>query len=231
MMDSLLLGLDSIADSCERVFISPVDVPVVKVETVRELAEISGQFVRPIYDGVAGHPVLLDTSVVPMVREYSDLGLQRAIEKCGITATDVDVVDEGVLMESNTTEEYSKILKYQHRTTGKSQPIKLELKLALCADERFFTSDTAKLFELIETTGSLESASAAMHISYSDGQNIIKLIKDQLGVEIIENTNTGCRLTDDGKQLLSKFQQMISEISKDSADIFNKYFSGGNLHG
>jgi DNA-binding transcriptional LysR family regulator len=70
-----------------------------------------------------------------------------------------------------------------------------------------------------------------MHISYSDGQNIIKLIKDQLGVEIIENTNTGCRLTDDGKQLLSKFQQMISEISKDSADIFNKYFSGGNLHG
>lgn len=120
MMDSMILGFDEVQDKCERVLITPVDVPVVVPDTVKLLLNSDGGFVRPVFGGKAGHPVLLKTELIPKIKEYSNEGLNKAILNSGIGYTDIAVPDEGVLMESNTPEEFEKILEFQSgRKAGK----------------------------------------------------------------------------------------------------------------
>ena len=57
MFDSVRLGLAAMGDSCEKILLTPADVPLVQPDTVRTLLAQRGDCVRPLYHGQPGHPL------------------------------------------------------------------------------------------------------------------------------------------------------------------------------
>ena len=70
MFDSAKLGLERLADRCDRVFFTPVDIPSFTDRTVTLEMQMMDEFpsasvIVPVYDGKGGHPVLIDTKILP----------------------------------------------------------------------------------------------------------------------------------------------------------------------
>jgi len=112
MFDSLCIGLRALGEDYGRVLVSPVDVPAVKADTVLRLLETEGDFVRPIFEGRPGHPVLLSAGIIGDILAYGgEGGLRGAMDALNIKPTDVETDDEGVSVDADTPEDYAKILK------------------------------------------------------------------------------------------------------------------------
>lgn len=109
--DSLRLALARLEGRCDRVLVSPADIPLVEPETVKALLRTPGDFVRPVFRGCGGHPALLSAGLIPELLGYegSD-GLRGAIRKIGCAVQSVTVEDGGVLMDNDTPEDFSKTL-------------------------------------------------------------------------------------------------------------------------
>ncbi len=116
MFDSLCMALRSLHMERGRVLISPVDAPAVKKSTLAKLMASEGEFIRPVFDGKPGHPVVLDAKRISEILAYGgEGGLRGAIEALGISASDVETDDEGVCMDADTPEDYEKILTLAER--------------------------------------------------------------------------------------------------------------------
>lgn len=112
-LDSLRLGLRALDGRCQRVLISPADVPLVERDTVAELLLRNGAFVRPVYHGQGGHPVVLDAGLIPWIEAFSgDGGLHGAIESAGVAVCDVPVEDRGVTLDSDTPQDFAALLQW-----------------------------------------------------------------------------------------------------------------------
>lgn len=113
MLDSVKLGLEELNGHCGAVFITPVDVPMFRPETLAEMLEtmeITGaQIVLPTCKGRHGHPVLLRADVIPEVLSYSGKGgLKTATVQ--FDAVDAETDDEGTLLDIDTPQDYDKLL-------------------------------------------------------------------------------------------------------------------------
>lgn len=116
MFDSLSIGLRALEGHCDKLFISPVDVPAVKPETIDMLLAADGDFVRPMYKGKPGHPILLNAALIPAILSHGgEGGLRGALDALGIKPTDVITEDEGVSMDADTPEDYRYILELMDR--------------------------------------------------------------------------------------------------------------------
>ena len=140
MLDSLLLGLEGLPEDVRRVLVSPADIPLVEQQTVDALLAAEGDFVRPLFQGTPGHPVVLSRSLLPALRSYGgEGGLKGAVGALGIPVTDVAVDDRGTALDSDTRDEYAALLKYRRQQTNRPQPLQLDLHLGLQAETGFFT--------------------------------------------------------------------------------------------
>lgn len=118
-LDSLKLGLLQLHGRCNRVMISPVDVPLVKIETVKELLVLEGDFIRPLYQGEPGHPVILDAKWIDYIVNYNGQGgLKGAMESSDCVLISHEVKDEGVILDNDTKEDFGRLLRYsEHEQT------------------------------------------------------------------------------------------------------------------
>lgn len=113
MLESLIIGLDAISEKCEKILVSPSDVPLVRPETVDDIIKTDGKFVRPVYRGRPGHPVLLGAEIVPIVRSYKgEGGLRGAVEASGIEIIEMATDDFGVTFDADTKEDYAKMIEF-----------------------------------------------------------------------------------------------------------------------
>lgn len=107
MFDSLCLGLRALPDDCEKILLTPGDVPLVRVRTIRALLAADAGFVSPICAGKRGHPVALDAGWRDAVLHYSgDGGLQGAVRALHIPTVEVEVEDEGMTHDLDTPADY-----------------------------------------------------------------------------------------------------------------------------
>lgn len=114
-LDSLRLGLRALKGRCQRILISPADVPLVERDTVAKLLSCDGAFVRPVYCGQGGHPVVLDAALIPWIEAFSgDGGLRGAIESARVSVCDVPVEDRGVTLDNDTPQDFEALLQW-HR--------------------------------------------------------------------------------------------------------------------
>jgi len=228
MLDSLLLGLEQL--KAERVLISPADIPLVKEETVRQLLETQGPFVRPLYRGTPGHPVVLSTDILPMLRSYSGKGgLNGAVEAFQIPITDVAVEDQGTALDSDTRDDYAALLKYRRKDTNRPQPLQLDIQVCLQAETSFWNPGCAQFLELVQTTGSMLSACQCMHMSYSKGWTTINEIERQLGRPVLirnqgGSSGGGSELTELGVKFLNAYRNLQRDIASYSQQAFQRCF-------
>ena len=119
MFDSAKLGLTYMKSLCDRIFFTPVDVPLFTANTVQRLMDNDAPLVTPVCAGKQGHPLLISSSLVDrIVTDCGDDGLKGTIARTGIPMTHVEVDDPGVLQDADTPEEFQALLKlHRQRST------------------------------------------------------------------------------------------------------------------
>jgi molybdate transport repressor ModE-like protein len=231
MYDSVLLGLSEIYSNCRRIFVAPADIPLVRLHTARKMLDVNADVVIPVCNGAKGHPVLIDSSVVPLIEKlvHPD-GFDEAIDSLGVAVELLEVDDEGVIFSADVPQDYTRLLRYNAAIgdDGRVRP-RLEFKLQIALDEPIFDSASARFLELIQLTGSMQMACSCVHMSYSKGWNTINHIEKQLGIPVLRRMRGGAegggsRLTAEGEELLRRFQGMKCEISKQGDEIFRNWF-------
>ena len=235
MLSSLILGLSALPLDTDRVLISPADVPLIYPQTLEALLAAKGDFIRPVFQGHRGHPVLMNYRILPQLEQYRGKGgLRGAIRACGITPQDVDVDDKGITMGCDVRDEYTQLLLYHREETQKTQPLQLDLRVFLQAETSFWNASTAQFLSLIETTGSIRSACACMHMSYPNACSTINEAERQLGYPLLVRNaggpnGGGSELTPEGKAFLYAWRSMQSELLEQGNRIFQKYFPDGRV--
>lgn len=230
MMDSLLMGLAALPADTRRVLVALADVPLVKDETIEALLAAPGAFVRPVCGKRGGHPVLIDYALYPHIKAYTGKGgLRGAAADSGVQVVDVPVDDRGVTLDGDTRAGYEKLLKYNREETNRPQPLQLDLQLGLRAETAFWTATTAQFLELIAATGAMLSACQCMHISYTKGWTMINEAERQLGYPLLQRSQGGSggggsELTEQGHELLARWQAMQAELQAAGQAAFQKYF-------
>jgi molybdenum cofactor cytidylyltransferase len=107
MYQSICAAVAQLA-GCNGFFLLPVDIPLVRPPTVAALsAAFDGESVlHPCFDGLRGHPPLIPARYIPDILAHDGSGgLKAVLEKR--QGRDIAVWDRGILMDADTTEDFS----------------------------------------------------------------------------------------------------------------------------
>jgi nicotine blue oxidoreductase len=110
-LSSLVCGLSAAGPAVRGVAVMPVDIPLVRVETVaavRSAFERSGApIARATYRGRHGHPVIFGSEVFDELRRADpNVGAKAVVRAYADAVLNVDVDDEGVLCDVDTPANY-----------------------------------------------------------------------------------------------------------------------------
>jgi len=113
MAESVRIGLHATDASSTGVMVCPSDHPLVTAETYKILLQAHGQeagrILIPCFNGRKGHPVLFPKDVIQAV--FSGMNLREVMNASAQKVRLVQVMDEGVLFDMDTREDYENILK------------------------------------------------------------------------------------------------------------------------
>ena len=133
MFDSVKMGLSALRARGEKtgtfpdgVFFTPVDVPAfsgITMELEKTLLKEKGVLaVKPVCDcrlqpgkngRAEGHPLLIDFSAVPPILAHDGtMGLKGALDGLGDAAAIADTPDKGAAMDTDTPEDFLRVMKY-----------------------------------------------------------------------------------------------------------------------
>jgi CTP:molybdopterin cytidylyltransferase MocA len=122
MLDSLKIGFDYQKEKCDKIFITPVDVPLFSSDTVKALLNCKTDVGIPAYEGRTGHPIILGSGAVTRILKYSgNGGLRNAITELSLELEYIETGDQGILYDMNTQEDYAGILNLFSRLSGGGQ--------------------------------------------------------------------------------------------------------------
>ncbi|WP_303869143.1 DVU_1551 family NTP transferase [Acetobacterium wieringae] len=117
MYTSIVTGVTHLNDEIEAFFIHPVDIPLVKRETIKELMAAPPQLgkgiIYPSFLGERGHPPLIDTKYRRAILDNKQGGgLKRLLALYEIDAAELPLIDEAILMDMDTRADYEALLTY-----------------------------------------------------------------------------------------------------------------------
>jgi CTP:molybdopterin cytidylyltransferase MocA len=116
MLSSVLAGLKTFEPEIDAFFLLPADIPMVSPITIETLAGFyrsSGAgIVYPRFEGVRGHPPLISKDLTTDLTGEYDGGLRAFLRRYQDKAVDLDVMDQGVLMDCDTPEDYRSLKAY-----------------------------------------------------------------------------------------------------------------------
>ena len=115
MFDSVKIGLNYLKDTCDKVFLTPVDVPLFTTDTVKALLQSKANIGIPVCRGETGHPIILDINAINKILVYSgEGGLRDAMASLSLDVEHIETGDEGILYDMNTQADYDKILRLRN---------------------------------------------------------------------------------------------------------------------
>ena len=115
MYSSIQTGVASLLPTVDACFLLPVDIPLVRPETVAAVAEAFAAGRAPItsprFNGQRGHPPLISKALfAEILAGKGEGGLRELLKKYQALAADVDVLDEGVMLDMDTPEDYAQLV-------------------------------------------------------------------------------------------------------------------------
>lgn len=226
MFDSAKIGLQYMKDKCDKVLFTPVDIPMFTASTVQALVDSNAKLACPICEGMTGHPILIESSLIDgILADSGERGLKGALERCPAEMIKVAVEDLGTLKDADTPEDYAALLDYHN-----SQLVRPEIQAKLVREKTFFDEKIAMMLSLVEETGSVRAACQRMQISYSTGWNIIRRLESQLHYPLIIRNQGGAggsasHLTEEGKKFLDRYNCFQSELREQAELLYEKYFA------
>ena len=114
MYRSVATGVRALAPDTAAFFLLPVDVPLVKRRTIRLLIRHfflgKGKIIYPVFRGQRGHPPLISTAFAPMIMDGDRSGgLRSLLEEYESAAAEVQIPDEGILMDMDEPSDYGRM--------------------------------------------------------------------------------------------------------------------------
>ncbi len=115
MFSSVLAGLGSLEPEVKAFFLLPVDIPLVRSQTLRYLAEklacYPGKILIPGFMGRKGHPPLIPVEFIRNVVQYrGGGGLKGALSTLTRETITIPVPDENILFDMDIPAKYSELL-------------------------------------------------------------------------------------------------------------------------
>ena len=229
MYDSIRLGLKALQPDYDAVYITPGDVPLVRPETMLAMQDQPTQIVRPVCEGKPGHPVLFDGALVPELIAYDGKeGLRGAVMALKRPVIDLPVDDTGVLMDADTKEDFKALRSksMQDRSGGKLWP---EIQITIARGDTILTPESAQFLEMIGHMGTIQSACASVHMSYSKGWRMLNDMEKELGYPLVERSaggasGGGTKLTEAGQKLLEGYQLYRECVRAYADELFRQIF-------
>ena len=133
MFTSVLAGVRALPDHSRAFFIHPADIPMVRWQTVRRLAEAGGNssavVLYPTFDGRRGHPTLISSRLGQQIlRWHGTGGLRSFLQGHEAESLEVPVADEAVLLDLDTPDDYESML---IRLSGRGLPTEAECRVLM----------------------------------------------------------------------------------------------------
>lgn len=225
MLDNIKFGLQFLQNKCDAVWITPVDVPLFKSETVKKIFGSDETAAIPLYKESAGHPLWLSTKVVPDILNYKgNGGLKKAMQVLDISSTKIQTEDPGILYHVYEEEDWQSLV-----NAHDLQKIRPEIKVRLARERLFFGPGTAQLLRLINYTHSVREACSYMGLSYSKGWKMLSNLEAQFAQPVVERRQGGkqggyAELTIRGAKLLNQYIAYEKACKKAADELFQKYF-------
>lgn len=230
MFDSAKLGLEYLKNRCDRILFCPVDVPFFTETTVKKLLKARGKLVFPVYQEQMGHPIRIDSSLIPKILEYQgNRGLQGALDSLSVKPVELWIDDEGAVTDAYAKEDYQHLVEFHN-----SRLMRPQVKVQLVNKKPFFDAGMINLLKLIGSLGSVKEACDKAGISYSKGWSMIHLAEKELGYEIVERKQGGksggqAQVTQKGFELLKNFERYEAEVIKEAEFLYKKIFESTEL--
>ncbi len=118
MYTSVQAGAGSLEDEIEAFFLLPADYAFVSAETIRSLLRggeggpSDADVVYPVHSGERGHPPLISARLRdPILAIEPDGGLKGLLEREARSRAEIEVDDEGILIDLDTEEDYQRAIR------------------------------------------------------------------------------------------------------------------------
>ena len=238
MFDSARLGLEAIADRCDRVFFCPVDVPFFTDQTVTDEIRMmdtnpDARVIIPRCGDRDGHPLLIDAKVLQDILGYEgDFGMRGAYESFPKGSTiRIAVEDEGAVTDADTMDDFMKLVDIHNERI-----LHPRIKLSFATTTPFFGPGTVSLLREVDKCGNVRDACEKCGFSYSKGWTILKSCEEKFGYTIVERQVGGqaggsARVTDKGRDLLAVYETLEAELNTSAAERFHELMKEYQLTG
>ena len=103
----------------------------------------------------------------------------------------------------------------------------IELTIVSTSDEGHggFGRDAAALLRGVEAVGSLNMAAKRCKMAYSRAWRLIRDSEEELGIKLLNRDGArGSTLTDEGKQFLDNYEQLLAELHDHANSEFARLF-------
>jgi molybdate transport repressor ModE-like protein len=225
LIDSYKIGLKYLQGKCDRVILTPVNVPMINYKTVLKMIEIKDEIIIPSYNMHGGHPVLIDSVYIPDILNYTgEKGLRGAIDSLDASITWLNVDDRGVTCSIKDEDGIEALLPAHNDSLF--QP---SLTINIRKEKIFLDSRLRLLLELIDDNNSVNGACKRMSLSLSKAWDMINELEKNLGYEIVLRRRGGARegrtqLSNEGREFMENYDQFYSAVTKYTWEQFKKYF-------
>lgn len=103
MFSSVKAGLAWV--TAPQFLLTPGDYPFIAPQTAVSLISACASYAVPVYNGAAGHPILLDKLFIPGILASGHASLRHYLEETAVPRQEVPVDDIGVLTDIDTIDD------------------------------------------------------------------------------------------------------------------------------
>ena len=225
MMASVQCALGALTQECDRVLITPGDVPYLNAETIRQLLHSNKPVAIPSFRGSAGHPAMIRKSCFSVLLSYAgERGLRGALAQWKRETEFVPTDENGMLIDINTELDYQR----EQREQTQVSPV-LTAALTISLGETGIDELGVRLLECIEQEQSLQRGAAQAGLSYSNAWLTLNRMEEALGCRLVERklggaTGGGSSLTQDGLDWVARYRRLEQALDAALLEIQHNEF-------
>ncbi len=230
LFESAKIGMDFLKDKCDKIVFTPVNAPMFTPSTLKNLINCNSNIVTPSYNGIGGHPIVMNNVIIDKIFSYDgNDGMRGAISSIESERQRVSVDDEGIILSVHGEEQLQARLAVHNRSILNSF-----VKIYIEKEKTFFDSRAKLLLYLIGITGSVRKACDLMALSYGKAWVIINELEEKLEYAMVERKQGGSKggntkLTQRGIAFINAYQEFEESVIKHAHSEFERLFEKQGL--